>query len=184
MNHSFQRFSKKRSEIIKLDVHIAENEKITFTIDMMSCNLQKTKKKNNRFIRNLILENNYLRQEIVYYKKSRKTMIIFNNNTLNFFQLLQTALKKLSHKMTTFEKFMLKYWKIDVNKIQKNDVIVFWIEEVFMWTVVIERNIASINMQSTLLIQFHDRQLENDLKIFVTNRSCDNNFFSNEYWFK
>lgn len=68
INYLFQQIFEKRSKIIKFDIHIVENKKITFIFDIMSCNLQKIKKTNNQFIRNLIFENNYLRQKIVYYK--------------------------------------------------------------------------------------------------------------------
>lgn len=109
MNHFHKKLSKERPKITKLDARIIERGRIISTIDMMPCSLQKTKTANHRSTRDLILENNYLRQEIVYYKQSRKAMIVFHDDTLKFFQLLQAALKRLFHKMAMFEEFMLRY---------------------------------------------------------------------------
>ena len=125
MNHFQKKLSGERPEITKLDARIIEGGGTTSTADMMPCSLQKAKTANDRSTRDLILENNYLRQEIVYYKQSREAMLAFHGDTLKSFQLLQAALKGLSHKMAMSEEFMLRYWGIDVNNMQDSDVTVF-----------------------------------------------------------
>lgn len=125
MTSSYKRSSGERPEITNLDAHILEGGGTSSTIDMIPCSLQKAKEVKNLSTRDLILENSYLRQEIVYYKQSREAMMAFHNDTLKSFQLLQTALKELSHRMAMSEECMLRYWGIDMNKIHENDITVF-----------------------------------------------------------
>lgn len=115
-------------EITKLEARIAREEESSSTVDMLSTSLQKTKtipqKSTKKYVRNLVVENKYLRQKIVFYKKFWKTMMIFHNKTLQSFNLLQAAFKELSNKMIKAKEFMWNYWRFDVNKMKKNDLVV------------------------------------------------------------
>lgn len=125
MNQMHGRLSGQRPEITKLDARIAKEGGISSTIDLLPCSLQKAKTEEKRSTGELILENNYLRQEIVYYKQSREAMMAFHTQTLKSFNLLQTALQGLSNKVASAEELMLRYWGIDINNVEDDDVIVF-----------------------------------------------------------
>lgn len=115
-------------EITKLDARIAREGGASSTLDMLPASLQRgkpvAKQSSHGYIRDLVYENDYLRQEIVYYKESREAMLAFHQQTLKSFQVLQTALKELSDKMARSEEFMLRYWGIDVNNANEDDLVV------------------------------------------------------------
>lgn len=129
MNRIYERLTGQHPEITKLDARIIKEGGTSSTADMLPCNLQKAKaaKTSSKYdyTKELILENGYLRQEIVYYKESREAMLAFHNSTLKSFNLLQTALKDLSHKMAMSEEIMLRYWGIDVKNVKEDDLVMF-----------------------------------------------------------
>lgn len=45
------------------------------------------------YIKNLIRQNSYLKQEIIFYKKSKNAMVAFFNKALVLFNILELASK-------------------------------------------------------------------------------------------
>ena len=60
-------------------------------------------------INDLMRENEYLRQKIVYYKEARNVMLKFYNQMMTILQVLQRARKILSKKMTRSKDEILEY---------------------------------------------------------------------------
>lgn len=96
-------------EITKLDARIAKAGGTSSGLDMMPHRLKNTKKTNNRTTEDLVRENSYLREEIIYYKEARNAMAAFHAKTFQSFGILQSALKDLSNKMAMSEEIILEY---------------------------------------------------------------------------
>ena len=116
MNDEQQRHS---FEVIELDARIAKDDDISSRLNMLSIHLEKTKKSRCRrakkLMNALIRENEYLRQKIIYYKESRNAMLKFHSKMMTAFQILREATKMLFERMTFFEGKLLRYWGIDIN---------------------------------------------------------------------
>ena len=73
-------------EITELEARIAREEGASSTADMLPASLQKAKTVGKQFtqiyIQDLVVENGYLRQEILYYKRSREATLTFHNQAL------------------------------------------------------------------------------------------------------
>lgn len=114
-------------KVISLDARITRFDETIFRLDMQSQKLQKIKLKaletTERELNDLIRENDYFRQKIVYYKEFRNVMLKFHSQTRETSLLLQSAIKELSDKMTKSEEAMLSYWDIKLNDINENDLV-------------------------------------------------------------
>ncbi len=108
MNIHRRRTAEQFSEITDLDVRIEKKSDKSSNLELLSHKL-KQEKDHIRSLENLIRENDYLRQELVFYKKSRNVMLIFHDQVLEFYNILKVALKKLSKKMSSSETDIIKY---------------------------------------------------------------------------
>ena len=115
-------------EIIELDARIAKDDDTSSRLNMLSIHLEKTKKSRcrraKRLMNALIRENEYLRQKIIYYKESRNVMLKFHSKVMTAFQILREATKVLFERMTFFEEKLLRYWEIDINNEDDENLIV------------------------------------------------------------
>ena len=106
-------------EIIELDARIAKDDDTSSRLNMLSIHLEKAKKSRcrraERFMNALVRENEYLRQKIIYYKESRNVMLEFHSKMMTTFQILRRTTKMLFERMTFFERELLRYWEIDTN---------------------------------------------------------------------
>ena len=113
-------------EITKLDARIASAGGTSSRIELQPHRLQESKTSFNISPtlerENLVRENGYLRQEIVFYQESRNAMLAFQDQTLQAYQTLQKALKELSDKLATAEGRLERYWGISLNGTGKPDV--------------------------------------------------------------
>ena len=83
-----------------------------------------------RELDDLVRENGYLRQEIVWYKESRNVMLDFHSRTRKASLLLQSTMKELFNKTTRSREAMLSYWGIKLNDVEKKDLVVLYIRDV------------------------------------------------------
>ena len=111
-------------EITRLDAHIAKAGGTSSGLDMMSHRLKDAKKTNNRTTEDLVRENSYLREEIVFYKEARNAMAAFHAKIFQSFGILQSALKDVSDKMAASEENLLEYWGVDLNSLGEEDLTV------------------------------------------------------------
>ena len=123
-----RRFQKQISfEITNLDVRIAKNDETSSNFEMLSIYLREFKKLQRhwekKLINDLMRENEYLRQKIVYYKEARNVMLKFHNQMMTILQVLQRARKIFSKKMTWSKNEILEYWRININE-DDDDLIV------------------------------------------------------------
>ena len=97
MNRVHERFSGQHPEITKLDARIIKEGDTSSTADMLPCSVQKAKaaepQSKHDNTKELILENGYLRQEIVCYKESREAMLAFHDSTLKVLQLVTNGVE-------------------------------------------------------------------------------------------
>lgn len=116
---SRQHVKQQPPEITDLDARIAKGGGTSSSLDMLPVNLHETKnsdrRKSKKPVDDLVRENGYLRQEIVYYKESRIAMLEFHSKVMEAFQVLQRATQDLSEKMALSEGRILEYWGIDLN---------------------------------------------------------------------
>lgn len=110
---SYQHSKQSSLEITNFDVRIAKDDEISSSLDLLLMYFHETKDsrhcKSQKSNDNLVQENEYLRQKIVYYKESRNVMFAFHNKTMKAFQILQCATQELSKKMILLERRILKY---------------------------------------------------------------------------
>ncbi len=115
-------------EITDLDARIAKGGGTSSSLDLLPVNLHEAKdprrRKPQRSVDDLVRENGYLRQEIVYYKESRNAMLEFHSRVMEAFQVMQRATDVLSGKMALSEGGILEYWGIDLNSDGDNDLTV------------------------------------------------------------
>ncbi len=108
MNIRRQKTAKQSSEVIDLDVRLERENDTSTDLELFSHKLKQDKDR-VKYVEDLIRENEYLRQKIVFYKESRSVMLIFHEQILKFYNFLNLALKKFSKKMSLFEIDIMKY---------------------------------------------------------------------------
>lgn len=113
-------------EITKLDVQIAQACGTTSGIDMLPSRLQKTKRNPlaPSYVEDLVSQNGYLREEIIFHKESKNAMLAFHSEALASFSILEPALKNLSEKLLASEGRLLEYWGIKLTSLDKDDLTV------------------------------------------------------------
>lgn len=113
-------------EVTMLDARIAHAGGTSSRIELQPHRLQESKNRSNKSPaverEELLRENGYLRQEIVFYQESRNAMLSFHAQTLRAYQDLQGALKELSEKQAVAEGRLEKYWGITLNGTGKQDL--------------------------------------------------------------
>ncbi len=113
-------------EITKLDARIASAGGTSSRIELQPHRLQQAKTQpytSTTMERDdLIRENGYLRQEIVFYQESRNAMLSFHTQALEAYQGLQGALKELSEKLAAAEGRLEQYWGMSLNGTGERDV--------------------------------------------------------------
>lgn len=115
-------------EITSLDARIANAGGTSSRVELQPHRLRETK--TQRFtsttaqIDDLIRENGYLRQEIVFHQESRNGMLAFHNEILDVYQGLQSALKALSEKMARAEGRIERYWGVPTGSDNKDVTVV------------------------------------------------------------
>lgn len=116
---SHQHSKQSPPEITDLDARIAKGGGTSSSLDLLPVYLHEAKDSRRRKPQkpgdDLVRENGYLRQEIVYYKESRNAMLAFHSKVMEAFQVLQRATQELSEKMVLSEGRILEYWGIDLN---------------------------------------------------------------------
>ena len=107
-------------EITDLDARIAKGGGTSSNLEMLPIYLRESKElqrhRGKRLVDDLVRENGYLRQEIVYYKEARNAMLEFHSQVMATLQVLQRAREVLSEKMARSEGEILEYWGIDISE--------------------------------------------------------------------
>ena len=118
--------SEQPPEITQLDARIARAGGTSSRVEMQPHRLQqtKTRRSSSRERDDLVRENGYLRQEIVFYQESRNAMLAFHSQTMEAYDGLRCALKDLSEKLAAAEGRLERYWGLSLNGSGKQDVIV------------------------------------------------------------
>ncbi len=115
-------------ELTSLDARIAQAGGTSCTIELHSHRLRQTKKQEEQSasaqLRDLVRENEYLRQVIVFYQESRNAMMAFHSQAFQAYQLQQSALQELSDKMALAEGRLEKYWGVSLASLGKCDLTV------------------------------------------------------------
>lgn len=128
MNQISQLPSGQPPEVTGLDARIANAGGTSSRVEMQPHRLQQTKRKpyasTTEERDDLIRENGYLRQEIVFYQESRNAMLAFHSQALEVYQDLQGALKELTEKLANAEGRLERYWGINLKGSRKKDVTV------------------------------------------------------------
>ena len=116
------------SEIISLDARIAQAGGTSSRIELQPHRLRQTKKQPLKSLSmqrdDLIGENGYLRQEIVFYQESRNAMLDFYSGVLEAYHGLQKALRELSEKLALAEGRIEKYWGVPLTGSGEKDITV------------------------------------------------------------
>ena len=115
-------------ETTKLDLRIARAGGTSSRIEMQPHRLRETKSKpyssTEQERDDLIRENGYLRQEIVFYQESRNAMLGFHSESLEAYRRLQGALKQLSEKLVNAEGRIERYWGMSLTGTAEKDMTV------------------------------------------------------------
>ena len=125
MNHVQAPSHGEPHEVTDLDARIAQAGGTSSRIEMQPHRLKQTKRSWSSWEEereDLIRENGYLRQEIVFYQESRNAMLAFHSQALEVYRGLQGALKELSAKLVVAEGRLERYWGISVNGMGKKDI--------------------------------------------------------------
>ncbi len=128
MNQARQHAKGLPPEIDSIDIRIVLTSGTSAKTELQPHRLRQEKNHVGRTLptemEDLIRENNYLRQEIAFYKESRIALLAFYNQTIELFQTLQSALKELSENIALAEGKLKKYWGIPLNGSSKSDLII------------------------------------------------------------
>ena len=115
-------------EVTSLDARIALAGGTSSRIELQPHRLRQTKTEQQQTPElpkdELIRENGYLRQEIVFYQESRNGMLAFHSQILELYKGLQSALKEVSEKLAMAEGRLERYWGIPLNGLEKSDITV------------------------------------------------------------
>ena len=115
-------------EITNLDARIAQAGGTSSRIELQPHRLRQAKiqppPSAATQLDDLVRENGYLRQEIVFYQESRNAMLAFHSQALEAYRGLQSALKEVSEKLAMAEGRLEKYWGIPLNGASRKDVTV------------------------------------------------------------
>ena len=113
-------------ELTSLDARIANAGGTSSRIELQPHRLHqekdKAEKSTSSVIRDLVRENGYLRQEIVYYQESRNAMLAFHSECMQSYNILQVAFKELSEKMAIAEGRIERYWGITLYGCKEKDL--------------------------------------------------------------
>ena len=115
-------------ELSALDARIARSGGTTSGVELQPHRLRERKQQASKPIRqreyDLVRENGYLRQEIVFYQESRNAMLAFHNQSTQAYEALQQAFRDLSDKMAVAEERLDRYWGIALTKAKDKDLTV------------------------------------------------------------
>ena len=105
-------------ELTTLDARIARAGGTSSTIELQSHRLQQSKEHDQKSegarLEELVRENGYLRQEIVFYQESRNAMMAFHNQMLQAYHMQQSALRELSNNMALADGHLEQYWGVSL----------------------------------------------------------------------
>lgn len=128
MEQNYEKNRDQPYEITSLDARIAQAGGTSSRVELQPHRLRQTKIQHHDTataqLEDLIRENGYLRQEIVFYQESRNAMLAFHSQALEVYQGLHSAMKELSEKLAKAEGRIEKYWGISLNGTGKEDVTV------------------------------------------------------------
>ena len=103
-------------EVTTLDHQIEDHEETIFILDYLSHWLRLTKEKKPKtlkeHIEELTKEIEYLRQELAYYKDTRKVLMKFYESMNESHRMIENALYETIKDVAIFEQRLLNYWKI------------------------------------------------------------------------
>ena len=105
-------------EITSLDARIAHAGGTSSGLELQPHRLRQTKQQipdHSKQLYDLVKENGYLRQEIIFYQESRNALLAFHSECIRAFDILQLSFKELSERMATAEGRIEKYWGITLN---------------------------------------------------------------------
>lgn len=126
MNTIHEKTENQPPEMTSLDARIAQAGGTSSRIELQPHRLRQTKIQHHATPRaqleDLVRENSYLRQEIVFYQESRNAMLAFHSQVFEAYQGLNSALKELSEKLAKAEGRIEKYWGISLNGTGKADI--------------------------------------------------------------
>ena len=114
-------------EITSLDARIARAGGTSSRLELQPHRLRETKAQPctaESQLNDLIRENGYLRQEIVFYQESRNAMLAFHSQSLEAYHGLQKALRDLSEKLVMAEVRLERYWGIPLHGSRQKDITV------------------------------------------------------------
>ena len=114
-------------EITSLDARIARAGGTSSRLELQPHRLRETKAQPctaESQLNDLIRENGYLRQEIVFYQESRNAMLAFHSQSLEAYHGLQKALRDLSKKLVMAEARLERYWGIPLHGSGQKDITV------------------------------------------------------------
>ena len=115
-------------EITSLDARIAHAGGTSSRIELQPHRLRQSKEQPLTSLSmqrdDLIRENGYLRQEIVFYQESRNAMLEFYGEVSDAYHGLHKALKELSEKLALAEGRIEKYWGVPLTGTGEKDITV------------------------------------------------------------
>ncbi|KAL2049560.1 hypothetical protein ABVK25_010139 [Lepraria finkii] len=128
MEQNEQRSAGQPPELTDLDARIARAGGTSSRIELQPHRLRQAKlqpcQSTTTQLDDLIRENGYLRQEIVFYQESKNAMLGFHSQTLEAYHSLHIALRELSEKLVKAEGRLEKYWGIPLNGAGQKDITV------------------------------------------------------------
>ena len=129
-HHDRYHYNHHPAEVTRLDAQIAYGGGTSSGLELLPSRLQPQKalkyRKKNSEIADLVRENGYLRQELIFYKKSRNAMMEFHSRVMKSYGVFQATVKLLSERMAQSEKRILEYWDIDTKRSDDDDLTVLW----------------------------------------------------------